>query len=438
MLAHCEVSGIKTSSSKNGPGSVIICKLCCSLSEEVDGSRRKDAPNFPRGKVLECPKIHSIFLKLIYFPRGKCAILGNMESEQEIIGFIESRQLRVGPVSFQLLDQPAAKRDNEPDLILQANWQENQVRFAAEIKRYASDKSVMEAASNAQYYADLMNMSPLVIVPWLSEEQLLSLEKRRISGVDLSGNGVLVAPGLSVYRSGSPNKFPASRSLKRVYDGISSLVARVFLLRAEYGAVSEIRDEVLARGGKITLPTVSKALKQLEEDVIISKKKDGIRLLQADKLLDRLRTNYQAPKTTEIKRCKIVAAGDIANLVTKAAKKANSRLVLSGSSSVDYHATMGREPLDIYFCTSIPLKELERLGATLDTTSRFPNVEFQITNEEYVYFDARSDKSGRLIASPVQTYLELSSSDKRGQETAEQIKKDILAELPTVQRSMHS
>ena len=61
------------------------------------------------------------------------------------------------------------------------------MRFAAEIKRYASDKSVMEAANNAQYYADSMNMSPLVVVPWLSEEQLLGLEKRRVSGVDLSG-----------------------------------------------------------------------------------------------------------------------------------------------------------------------------------------------------------------------------------------------------------
>src|SRR5271156_3954004 len=98
----------------------------------------------------------------------------NMESEQEIVSFIESGQLRVGPVSFQLISQPSVRRDTErPDLILQASWRDNHVRFAAEVKRYASDKSVMEAANNAQYYAESMNMSPLVIVPWLSEEQLL-------------------------------------------------------------------------------------------------------------------------------------------------------------------------------------------------------------------------------------------------------------------------
>ena len=361
-----------------------------------------------------------------------------MESEQEIISFIESGHLRVGPVSFQIATPRRARRDSGPDLILQAQWRENELRFATEINRYASDKCVMEAANNAQYYADSMSMLPLVVVPWLSEEQLLSLEERKISGVDLSGNGVLIAPDLSVFRTGGHNKFRASRPSKRVYNGTSSLVARVFLLRAEFAAVSEIQDEIIARGGNITLSTVSKALKQLEDDVIISKTKGGIRLLQADKLLSRLRANYQAPKTTTIKRCKVVADGDIAALIAKAAKKADSRLVLSGSSSVDNYATMGRDAMDSYFCTSIPFDELERFGGKIDMNSRFPNVEFQVTNEEYVYFDARRDKTERLIASPIQTYLELSTSDKRGQETAQQIEANILAGLPTVERGTSS
>ncbi|MBX9724505.1 MAG: hypothetical protein K2X81_24055 [Candidatus Obscuribacterales bacterium] len=358
-----------------------------------------------------------------------------MESEQEIINFIQSGQLRVGPVLFDVVQQPASRADNQPSLIVNGNWGENQMLFAAEVKRYGSDKSVMQAANNAQYYADCLNMNPLVVVPWLSEDQLLSLEKRRISGVDLCGNGILVAPGLSVFRTGSRNKFPASRPLKRVYDGTSALVARVFLLKPEYKSVSEIREEVLARGGNITLSTVSKVLKQLEEDVVVSKSKDGIRLLQADKLLNRLRTNYKAPKTTNIIRSKINTAGEVPKLLTKAAKQANFKLVLSGTSSVDYYATMGREPLDTYFCTINPLEQLEGLGAMIDTASRFPNVEFQVTNEEYVYFDARKDKSGRLFASPIQTYLELATSDKRGQEIAQQVERDLLADLPTVQRS---
>jgi hypothetical protein len=357
-----------------------------------------------------------------------------MEAEKDIIDFIQNGQLTLGPVSFAFVREATRRTADQPDLIVKASWGGSETLLVAEVKRYGSDKAVMEAASVAQYYADRMSMKPLVIVPSLSEEQLHSLEKRQISGVDLCGNGVLVIPGLSVFRAGTPNRFPASRPLKRVYEGTSSLVARIFLLRPEFKSVSQIKDEVLARGGNITLSTVSKALKQLEEDAIVSKSKDGIRLLQADKLLDRLKTNYRPPKIGEVVRCEIVAESDLSQMMNREAKQAKAKFVLSGSSSVNYYASLGREPFDIYFCTSIPLQQLDRLGAKLDVESRFPNIEFQSTNAEYVYFDARNDKSGRLIASPIQTYLELATSDKRGQEVARQIGADLLAKLPSMQR----
>ncbi len=357
-----------------------------------------------------------------------------MESEKEIIDFIKGGRLRVGPVSFEIEDVASRYSSDQPDILMKAKWGDSEALFAAELKRYGSDNAILQAANQALYFAERLNMKPLVLVPWLSEEQLLSLERRNVSGIDLCGNGVLLAPGISVFRSGSPNKFPASRPIRRIYEGTSSLVARVFLLKPKYRTVSAVYEEVISRGGEITLPTVSKALKQLEDDVIIVKSSDGIRLVQATKLLNRLRENYEAPKRSAIVRCKITVDDDIPKILNKAAKRANLRLVLSGASSVEYYASMGRDPMDSYFCTAIPDDELEDLGAKIDTTSRFPNTEFQVTSSEYVYFDARKDKKGRVVASPIQTYLELATSDKRGQETAERIEKDILAKLPDIQR----
>ncbi len=94
------------------------------------------------------------------------------------------------------------------------------------------------------------------------------------------------------------------------------------------------------------MSTVSKALKQLEEDVIVSRLNDCIKLLQPDKLIDRVRTNYQTSKITDVMRFKINTNYDVVKMLTKAAKEANSKLVLSGTSSADYYATMGREPLE--------------------------------------------------------------------------------------------
>jgi hypothetical protein len=264
-------------------------------------------------------------------------------------------------------------------------------------------------------------------VPWLSNEQLKELENLGVSGIDLCGNGIItVPPELFVLRSGSPNKYRASRLIKRVYRGVSSLVARVFLMRPKFNSVSEILDEIIQREGKTTLPTVSKALSQLEEDLVVDRSDGQIKLLQADKLLDRLAGDYKGPAAEVRMKCKVeTRSKDLRSLIFKAAKKADARMVMTGISSAPFYSVIAKEPIDSFYCSSAPLKELEALGAKVDGNSRFPNVEFIETDDELVYFDARKE-SNCMIASPVQSYLELWNSDKRARETAEQVRPKLL------------
>lgn len=92
---------------------------------------------------------------------------------------------------------------------------------------------------------------------------------------------MVVVPGSwLVYRTGQPNAYPSSRYIKSVYRGRSSLVSWVLLLQRSFDTVSAVRREVLERGGRISLGTVSKVLMSLEEDLLVSRK-DGIRLLAA-------------------------------------------------------------------------------------------------------------------------------------------------------------
>lgn len=352
-----------------------------------------------------------------------------METEREIFDYIRKGGLSLPPLSFSVLDSNVRLASGiDVDLLLEAQWQNKTCRFAAEVKRYASDREVMGAAVQAQKTAKLTDAQPLVIVPWLSEPQLQALEEERVSGIDLCGNGLIMFPGeLLVFRTGKPNKYPLSRTVKRVYKGTSSLVARVFLCKKSFQQVSNIRDEITRRGGTITLSTVSKALKQLEEDLVVEKSKEQIRLLQPDKLLQQLLANYEAPVVTESRRCKITAQKDLQSLLAKINQTSKLRIVLSGVSSATYYAPMGREPIDTYYCTEMPWNELERLGAVIDYNSRFPNVEFQKTNSDLVYFDSQSNSQATLLASRVQSYLELATSDKRGKEIAQDIRKGILA-----------
>jgi hypothetical protein len=172
----------------------------------------------------------------------------------------------------------------------------------------------------------------------------------------------------------------------------------------------------------------------LEEDVVIEKSSKSIRTLQSDKLLDRLKSNYEPPKPRGFVRCKLTTKNNasIGAILFEAAKQAGERIVLSGESSANFYATMAKEPIDTFYCTETTSLQLEELNAEMDVFSRFPNVELKKCDAEIVYFDMRN-MNGYNVASPIQAYLELANSDKRGQEVAEQIRKKIIQDMQDLQ-----
>ncbi|MBL0715901.1 MAG: hypothetical protein JJV98_19620, partial [Desulfosarcina sp.] len=176
------------------------------------------------------------------------------------------------------------------------------------------------------------------------------------------------------------------------------------------------------------LSTVSKALKSLEEDLIVARN-GGIRLLQADKLLDKLSENYEHPPAAG--RVKIKIQEDpktIRTLLTQVSQKTGLPVIATGTSSVSRYTVMQRGDLLSVYCPT-----MESILAQLpgSQTDRFPNLELNEVEDETVYFDAR-EEGGFLWASPVQVYLELMAGDKRDQETAEQLKLSILNALESI------
>ena len=125
---------------------------------------------------------------------------------------------------------------------------------------------------------DLPGHFPLIITTFLNEENLQRLIEAEISGIDLCGNGVIIANEWFIYRSGAKNKFPAKSAIKNIYRGASSLIGRTLLLKNEFENASGILSEIEKRGGKTTLPTVSKVLKELENELIVNKS-DGVKLI---------------------------------------------------------------------------------------------------------------------------------------------------------------
>jgi hypothetical protein len=216
------------------------------------------------------------------------------------------------------------------------------------------------------------------------------------------------------------------------------MVARVFLSCPAYKTVQEICSEINRRNVLVdrwkkrpmSLSTVSKSLKTLEDDLIIDRK-GMIRLLQPDRLLEKLSQNYAAPNIKAGIRLKVQAEGEtLRRLLRRQSQELDVPIVAAGASSVGQYAVMQRGDLLSVYCPS-----LEMLAEWLpgSRTDRFPNLEIIETDDETVYFDARKDEEFRW-ASPVQVYLELMAGDKRDKETAEQIRSLILKDVERVRQ----
>jgi len=180
----------------------------------------------------------------------------------------------------------------------------------------------------------------------------------------------------------------------------------------------------------MSLSTVSKSLKTLEEDLIVERK-DTIRLVQPDKLLEKLSENYVSPKISERVRLKVPGeSGTLWELLQKQSQDLNLPLVATGTSSVTQYAVMQRGDVLSVYCPRLEML-LDRLPGS--QSDHCPNLELIETEGETVYFDTRKEGNS-WRASPVQVYLELMAGDKRDRETAEQVKSFILKNLQPVQK----
>lgn len=351
-----------------------------------------------------------------------------MLTQRHILALLRREPLVLPPLRFVRVAEEAPHLP-WADAVYDAVWLESQVhRFVASVRARATSQVLAVAAQQAKSLAfDARGALPLLIVPHLSPASLHEVEQLGISAVDLCGNGVIQVPHQwLVVRTGQPNRFGGSDPLRSAYRGVASLVARAFMVQPAFARVSDIRGFIEARGGQITLATVSKALARLEEDLVVAREPRGIRLLQPDKLLFKLQASYQPPaihgrlavsaKLTEL---------ELHRRLRRAAEDLGGRLALTGVSSASHQAVIAAEPITSFYCSSPPDELAKAAAIELAAQRHFVDLELLQTDDARVYFDAR-DADGRLLASPVQTWLELATGDKRSQEVAQDLGRRLL------------
>lgn len=353
-----------------------------------------------------------------------------MELETDILEQIRNGNLAFPPVGITVVGVESPATDIEADLIVNVEWQGNQCRFIAEVKKLGTPRAIQQAMMQAKKMATPPVTYPMVIVPFLSSEKLEELQAAEVSGLDLCGNGVIVVPGkMLIFRTGQPNRFPQSAKLRNVYRGKNSMVARVFLIQPRFAQVKDIVNLLAECRGSVVFSTVSKVLKRLEDDLVVSRADGRIRLLQADTLMEKLAANYEPPTITErfLGKCSL-SREEFSRRLAADAQAKGGKIVLTGAASVEQSAVFAGEPITSFYCTNSPARLLADANIDEIETDRFANIELLRTSDARVYFDSR-EENGVPFASPIQTWLELASGDKRQKDAAEQVKRGILASL---------
>jgi hypothetical protein len=366
-----------------------------------------------------------------------------MITEQDIVKRLKEELIQLPPLRLTQVTgwdlEPDA--NTRVDAVAWVSWANQKQRFAVEFKALSTPKVIRGAMYQVKVAAQEMKLIPMIIVPYLNEEALRELEREGVSGVDLCGNGIVVAPGkFSVYRTGNRNQFSSSAPIKNIYRRNSSMVGRLLLAKPQFDRVTDILGEVNRRnilgtwaGDPMALPTVSKVLKVLEDDMIVGRDRYTSKLLQADKLLDALRENYTPPKVKDVINWQIPipsSGGLLLNEALSEAFKSDVPAVFTGASasSISFYAVMQAGGTNSIYCPD-PGKWLAKVPGV--RTDRFPTISVIQTEEASVYFDAQREKNV-VFASPIQTYLELMEGDKRDQETAIQVRDYILKRLAGV------
>jgi hypothetical protein len=368
-----------------------------------------------------------------------------MLTRRDILAMIQEKgYFRLGPITLEYTGCAKAGMSPGNDnfaSISRLEFTKDSVKyvFLAEVSSLSTPRSLVSTIQFISKTAESLDSShpneerqhfPLVVAPFLSQERLDDLVSQKVSGLDLCGNGVLVAGDLLVYKAGNRNLYPQSTRLRNVYQLKNSLAPRALLVNSVFQSAKGLIEFINARGGRTTFSTVSKVLKQLEEDLVISREAKSVRQIQPEKILDSLSTNYKPPKITSrwLGRCNASSLAELAAPLQQAAIAQGKRFVLTGASSANQYCAFGGEPIvSVYTDASIaPL--LAATGLQFEEEKRFANLEIFQTFSDWVYFDPR-DKDGLQIASPVQAYIEMAAGDPRQRQASEEIRRRILADL---------
>ena len=262
---------------------------------------------------------------------------------------------------------------------------------------------------------------PLLAVPYMSRSGQAYCERAHVGWLDLSGNARIVAPGLFVNSVGHRNRFQRPGRVESAFGPRGSRVARSLLLNPS----ATVRQRVLARETGLNEAYVSRVVRRLIEMDLVARDAEGVRVRDADKLLDAWHDEYRFWRHN-------VTRGHITPPTGEAIVEVIDR-VLSGSET-SYAATgltaawsytefAGFRLSTVYLDGEPPDRFLREIGFREER--RGANT-WLVSPIDIGVFDGAKHVGGIRCVHPVQAYLDLKVHPERSSEAAGEIRRQLL------------
>lgn len=346
-----------------------------------------------------------------------------MQSEQKLMQALEEQQSLLRSLPIKKVEYLTNRSDRGVDarILAQIPKTDEEIQFAVEAKSRSHPQAVLSAVAMLRRMAE-PNEHPLVYVPYLSPERLEFLEEEEVSGIDLCGNGIITIPNrLLIVRSGKPNLYPTSRPVRKPFQGQSGLVARALVTKPRFESLGTLRNDMVAAGVAISLSQTSKAIKAMEEELLVIKKGRMIICPDRSQLLDKIGRAWRPPEITGRTYLK---TGVGISFLMPLRQLQNFRWAVTGQSCAQKYGGLGTGgPIQVAV-TNLKSAELV-LDWPQERIPAFATCELIETSDTSLYFQ-NLDHQNVYWASRIQTWLELSHGDARQQEAARNLRKQIL------------
>lgn len=353
-------------------------------------------------------------------------------TEKEVLKRLRESAEQYRPFIFMGFEEEILLSDGvRADAIVEVSLEDGaSFKALVEIASVANPKNVLEKCRelrdelNRRNEADLV---PVIVAPYIGKRQAEILADEGISWIDLSGNmKVRVSKTIYIERTGKSNKFPDTAPIKKIFQGKSSLVSRALLLKPDgFYSLYEMADFINKRNANITISTVSKVLKTLEAELLITKKKFRILVTNAEKLLDRLTQGYiDFLKREERKKYRF--ATDEPKKVCYAFYSNQVDYASCGFYAAKLKGLATTDEVTIFvkdIGQARKVFELESMNVEPD--AEFGNLILTETQNPCVWFNS-SVQTFETVVDDIELYLEMTAATPRGPKIAEKLKNRIL------------